>query len=136
MVGIDLNAIRHALAVARKRGYDEVELKFGGVGFQARLSSAGIPVAKPSTDPLGADEESHSGSIDLVAPVVGYYRAKGKPLDVGRKVQKGEILAVVSGLGLDTDVEAPADGEVVEVRVKPDQPVEYAQILARVEVTA
>jgi biotin carboxyl carrier protein len=50
-------------------------------------------------------------------------------------VERGEIVAVVSGLGLDTEVEAPAGGEIVEVRVKPDQPVEYGQVLARIEVT-
>ncbi len=136
MVSNDLNAIRHALALARKRGYDEVELTFAGVGFKARLAATPLRPAKPSGDAPLAEGEAAIGALEILAPVVGYLRTKGKPLDVGRKVQKGEIVAVVSGLGLDTDVESPGDGEIVDVRVKPDQAVEFAQVLARIEVAS
>jgi len=67
----------------------------------------------------------------VTAPMVGYYRAG--TLEVGAKVKKGDIIAAVAALGLANDIEAPADGEIDEVFVEPNQPVEYGQVLARIK---
>jgi len=135
MVATDLNAIRHALMLARSKGYDEVELKFNGVEFQARLTATQVASTRmQGTEPGSRDAVQSAADREITAPVVGYYRSKGKPLELGRQVRKGEVIGVVSGLGLDNDVEAPADGEVAEVLVKENQGVEYGQVLARIEV--
>ena len=135
MVGTDLNAIRHALTLARAKGYDEVELIFNGVEFQARLKATPAPAASSSglVDAARGGDKSPS-EWEITAPVVGYYRSNGKPLEIGRQVGKGEAVAFVSGLGLDNDVQAPAAGEVAEVLVKEGQGVEFGQVIARIEV--
>jgi len=133
MVGTDLNAIRHALKLARSKGYDEVELAFDGIEFNARLARSKASSFGPADDDSRAEETANS-TQDLTAPVVGFLHAQGKSLEVGRKVKKGEVVAVVSGLGLDNDVAAPIDGEIVEVNVHENQGVEYGQLLARIEV--
>jgi biotin carboxyl carrier protein len=133
MVGTDLNAIRHALTLARSKGYDEVELDFDGIEFAARLARSHTSSSKPDVEtPSGQD--ATTAMQDLLSPVVGFFHSNGKRLEVGRKVKKGEVVAVVSGLGLNNDVEAPADGEVVEVKVREDQGVEFGEILAKIEV--
>jgi len=136
MVGIDLNAIRHALALARTKGYDEVEIRFNGVEFQARLAATPAPTSQRTGEDDAARAELHqiAEKPAITSPVVGYYRAKGKPLEVGRQVRQGEIVAMVSGLGLHNDVESPATGEIAEVLVKEGEPVEFGQVIARIEV--
>jgi biotin carboxyl carrier protein len=64
--------------------------------------------------------------------LVGYYRPTKTPLAVGERVQHGQVVAIVSALGIANEVESTLSGEVVEVLVEPDQPVEYGQALALV----
>jgi biotin carboxyl carrier protein len=129
----EMEAIRHALTIARERGYAEVEVEFGELEFEASL----CPQPKQAPQMTSAialetgDYPESEGGVPIVAPMVGYYRAGS--LEVGARVRKGDIVAAIAALGLANDIEAPADGEVDEVLVEPNQPVEYGQVLARLK---
>lgn len=133
----ELEAIRYALNLARDKGFSEVDLRFGGIEFEATLSPNGVVPARG-----GEFIESESAAIELEepgtrlveAPCVGYFQQGKVPLSEGRHVQQGEIVAAISALGLANDVEAPFSGEIVDVLVTDGQPVEYGQPLARVKV--
>ncbi|HVL39865.1 MAG TPA: biotin/lipoyl-containing protein [Fimbriimonadaceae bacterium] len=134
---LDLDTIRHALAVARQQGYGELELAEGGEQFYARLLSDGVPTGQvEEAEADGAEAGDAPRVADVLAPVVGYYRTARPPLEPGNKVEAGAVIAHVHALGLDNDIESPVSGEVVEVLVQPDQPVMYGQLLARVKVEA
>lgn len=79
-----------------------------------------------------APEAKAAGPVVIEAPAVGYYREARDPLQPGRKVVAGEVVAIVSALGLENDVVSPATGEVIEVLARPDQPLEYGQAIAHV----
>jgi acetyl-CoA carboxylase biotin carboxyl carrier protein len=133
MVGPDLNTIRHALTLARKHGYDEVHLKMAGVEFSAKLSPhlystvSSTPISAEASEPL--DRE-------IVSPCVGIFKPSTKPLKAGQTVKVGDIVGEVTALGLPNEIESPLDGEVVEVCVKANDPVEYGQVIARIKVTS
>jgi len=122
------------LELARKHGFAKVELSTGDDQFRAYLmrdpapatavaASPDSPTAEPTEPPL----------LSIKATLVGYYQESAKPLAVGATVRKGDIVAVIAALGLGNDVESTVAGEVVEVLVEPDQPVEFGQILAKVK---
>lgn len=124
---MDLDLVRHALAVARRNGYAEVELGDGEGSFAARLA----PLPKGKAAPV-ADAPVADVPRDVTATLVGYYRAGKEPLAVGRTIRKGDPVGMVEALGIVTEVTSKVEGEVVEVLVEPGQAVEYGQPLARV----
>lgn len=127
MPDLDIDLVRHALGVARKHGFGEVELRVDEGAFFAKLLPG---VAAPADESDLALSEPQL--IPIKADLVGYYREVKKPLAVGASIKAGDVVAVVAALGIANDVESKVSGEVVEVLVEPGQPVEYGQVLARV----
>jgi acetyl-CoA carboxylase biotin carboxyl carrier protein len=132
MASLDLEVLRHALTIARERGYAEVEVADGDDEFKAKLE----PTPRRSKPAAVTPEEGDPAEPELLivkATQVGYYRPSENPLSVGRKVAKGDIVAVISALGLANDVEANVEGEVVQVLVQDGDPVQFGQALAQVK---
>jgi acetyl-CoA carboxylase biotin carboxyl carrier protein len=129
---LDLDTVRHALTTAQRLGYREVEVGMGDDHFHAKLTTA----VRPATaDHKALDTARGDGDFTVLkAPIVGYYREAEQPLAEGREVEKGDVVGYIVALGIANDVESKWDGRVVEVLVHQDQPVEYGQPLARIEV--
>jgi len=134
MAGLDAELIKHALSVARQHGFAEVEIEAGGAKFAASLEK-GKKQPKPVT-PVGHEESKSNGFMDIKAPLVGYYNQVRPALEPGKSVSKGDVVAVITALGLDNDVESPHSGEVTEVLVSDGDPVQYGQVIAKVKVSA
>lgn len=131
MASLDLEVLRHALTIARERGYAEVEVADGDAEFKAKLEPA---PKRPKAAAVAASSDPEEPKLLTVnATQVGYYRPSENPLEVGRKVAKGDIVAVISALGLANDVEANVEGEVVQVLVQDGDPVQFGQALAQVK---
>ena len=134
MAGLDSDLIKHALTVARQHGFAEVEIESNGAKFSASLEkSKKQPKPAPQT---AANEPKSNGFMDIKAPLVGYYSQARPALEPGKIVSKGDVVAVITALGLDNDVESPHSGEVAEVLVADGDPVQFGQVIARVKVSA
>lgn len=130
----DFDSIRHALSIARERGFAEVALEDGEIEFKAVLEPA--KSAKPrasAASTVGETADDIPAFADITAPLVGYYAPGRKPLAVGDKVSQGDIVAVISQLGIANDVESRVSGEIVEVLIEENQPVMFGQVLARIK---
>jgi acetyl-CoA carboxylase biotin carboxyl carrier protein len=87
----------------------------------------------------GADGADEAGVVR--SPLVGtYYSAAGpdsKPLvEVGERVEKGQVLCIVEAMKLMNEIEAESAGVVREIFAENSQPVEYGQPLFRIEADA
>ncbi|TVR59821.1 MAG: acetyl-CoA carboxylase biotin carboxyl carrier protein [Gemmatimonadales bacterium] len=76
--------------------------------------------------------------VDVKSPMVGtFYRAPSpgaEPFtDVGRRVSPGDALCIIEAMKLMNELEAEVTGTVREVLVENGEPVEYGQVLFRVE---
>src|SRR5438105_2407590 len=114
----DLEALRYALAVARNRGFAEVEIRSGASMFEARLDLSTRPANAPHQAAIGASEPAAPKGLEITATLVGYYEEAKPALQIGKRVERGERVATITALGLANDVEASVTGEVVEVLVK------------------
>lgn len=135
----DVDLIRLALETARERGFAEVDLESDGVKFSAKLEAKPVsqPVARVhSEDPPPVEIEAGPEVVDVISPCVGYFQQGSPGLQEGRSVAPGEIVASIQALGIANDVETAGLGEIVEVLVSDGDPVEFAQVLARVKVEA
>ena len=116
--------------------------------------AAGIPAqpapAPPSNAPVagsgsggGMDgapggAEVNPGWIEVKSPMVGtFYRAPAPDApafaEVGKKVTLGEPLCIIEAMKLMNELEAEVAGTVREICVENGEPVEYGQILFRID---
>lgn len=82
-------------------------------------------------------QEKESGGNIIKAPLVGtFYAAPGEEeepfVQVGSRVERGQILAIVEAMKLMNEIESDFDGIVTEILVKNGQAVEYGQPLFRI----
>lgn len=135
MPELDADTIRHALQVARRHGVSEIELESGENRFSALLSHVASPprIAPAGQAAVEVSSDAVPDALTIQSPCVGFYRPVDSIFVAGGKLEKGQIVATIEALGLANDVESPVDGEVQEVLVEPNQPVEYGQILATVK---
>lgn len=83
------------------------------------------------------NQDDQSGSL-VTSPLVGtFYAAPSQDLppyvQVGDRVKKGQVLAIVEAMKLMNEIESDFDGEIVEIYVENGQPVEYGQKLFRIK---
>lgn len=131
MKGLDLDAVRHALEIARRDGFAEIELTAGDDRFHAVLAPR---KAQPKKQAAEAVPDAGPEIKDVKSTLVGYFRPTLHPIQVGDRVSKGDVVGVVLALGLPNNVESPYDGEVTEWAVEPDQPVQFGQPILRLKV--
>jgi biotin carboxyl carrier protein len=103
-----------------------VEVELGSDRFEAKL----LP---RKSAPAARKSDVVKELKTITATAVGYYRSSPKPLLVGNRVESGDLVAEIIALGIAHEVIAKWSGKVEEVLVEPDQPVEYGQVLAKVD---
>lgn len=145
--------VKELIALLEGSGLAELEIETKD--FRIYLSKPGTQapaqvVAAPSVTPVVAptaapgpkaesaeapvSEEIPEGLHPVRSPIVGtFYRASApgaEPFtDTGKKVRKGQALAIVEAMKVMNEIESDVDGEVVKILVENAQPVEYGQIL-------
>jgi acetyl-CoA carboxylase biotin carboxyl carrier protein len=83
----------------------------------------------------GASDESW---IEITSPMVGtFYRAPSPDADpfieVGSPVSTGDTLCIIEAMKLMNELEAEVEGVVKEICVENGEPVEYGQVLFRLD---
>ena len=83
-------------------------------------------------------EERKNGWAEVESPMVGtFYRAPAPEapsyVEVGTRVSKGQTLCILEAMKLMNELESEVDGVVREICVKNAEPVEYGQVLFRIE---
>ncbi|HMS54281.1 MAG TPA: hypothetical protein PKA27_02680 [Fimbriimonadaceae bacterium] len=127
--------IRHALQVARDNGCTELELEYDDVKFEAKLMPISSPVAHHAVEPSGDSVTESDDTAPIKATAVGFFR-RADALFVGAHIKKGDVIGSIIALGLASEVESKVSGEVVEVSVEDDSPVQYGQEIGRVKVSS
>lgn len=129
----ELEGIRHALSIARDRGYAQVVVHDGDLKFKASLEpnrAKRVAEPEPESESAPSSQPEETGLQEIRSPLVGYFRAGDVPVAPGQVLKVGDVVGVVSSLGdIPYAVEATAAGEVSEVLVTSDQPVEFGQVL-------
>lgn len=88
-----------------------------------------------------AEPPNPSGWHEVKAPLVGtFYRAPAPDADSfveeGDQVQVNDKLCIVEAMKIMNEIESPVAGIVREVCVKNGKPIEFGQVLFRIEVAS
>jgi biotin carboxyl carrier protein len=134
MSSLSEQAIRHALKTAQERNFSFVKVKVGDVVFKANFSpNIEEDFEEEGFVEAGSSAMSNPSEISVVAPMVGYYHTVEPKLVVGSKINKGDLLAKISALGLFHEVHSPCDGELTQIIEQDNQPVQFHQVIAVIQ---
>ena len=89
-------------------------------------------------EPAPAPEPRKSTALEVRSPMVGtFYKAPepgSKPyVAVGDRVSKGQILCIIEAMKIMNEIESEYSGVVREILVEDAQPVEYGQVLFKID---
>lgn len=120
--------VQEILRLIDESGYDELELETPRFSLRFRRAGAALP----------ATQEHDAESIDVVAPMVGIFYRSPAPdappfVEVGSAVEEGTQVGVLEAMKLMNAVSAGARGTIVEVCVENAAPVQYGDVLFRVQ---
>ena len=100
------------------------------------------PVTAPESGSTAADvpkvEAAKSKYLEVKSPMVGTYYGAPEPgakpyLAVGDRISKGQILCIIEAMKIMNEIESEFDGVVKEILAQNAHPVEYGQVLFRVD---
>lgn len=95
------------------------------------------PTISPTTTTPPPETVPAKNLVDVTSPMVGtFYRspAPDEPVFVenGDQIRKGQTICIIEAMKLMNELEAEVSGEVVEILLQNGDPVEYGQVLMRV----
>jgi acetyl-CoA carboxylase biotin carboxyl carrier protein len=103
-----------------------------------RMTPAEAMPAIPDSDAAPRPEPAKVNLIEVKSPMVGTYYAQPEPgakpyVSVGQRIEKGQILCIIEAMKIMNEIESEFSGVVKEVVAVDSQPVEYGQVLIRVD---
>lgn len=103
-------------------------------------TAASAPESGAPADATPAETAGGAASnlVEVTSPMVGtFYRAPAPDappyVSVGDRVNKGDTLCILEAMKLMNELESEVSGTIVEICVENAQPVEYGQVLFRVD---
>ena len=110
------------------------------------MAAAPAPAAPPAAAPAAATasvplEDSKASYLEVKSPMVGTYYASPEPgakayVSVGDRIAKGQILCIIEAMKIMNEIESEFTGVVKEILAQAAQPVEYGQVLFRIDPNA
>lgn len=121
--------------IARLRASRLGELEVRTADWRIRLRrdpKAASRSASPTRSAGGGQAEPELNGSVARSNAVGYF-TPSPTLAPGQTVQAGDVIGLIDVLGIDQEVNAPADGIIATVMAEDGQAVEYGQALAEID---
>lgn len=108
------------------------------VTVPAPPSPAMVSAAPEPPQPLPETKATAANILEVRSPMVGtFYRAPAPDADpyvqLGDIVAPNQVLCIIEAMKLMNEIECEIRGRIVEILVENAQPVEYNQVLFRIE---
>jgi acetyl-CoA carboxylase biotin carboxyl carrier protein len=109
------------------------------------LLPAAVPAAAAAETGTGVEvprvESAKSKYLEVKSPMVGTYYGAPEPgakpyLTVGDRIGKGQIVCIIEAMKIMNEIESEFDGVVKEILAQNAHPVEYGQVLLRIDPNA
>ena len=147
---MDFDEITRILEMMREHDLIEFELERDNVKLRLRKAAAPLAPAAPAESirraadaavpsaetltPPPEDEPEDDTLVEVTSPIVGTFFCASEPgarpfAEVGETVTKGQVLCIIEAMKLMNEINAEADGVVVEVHVENEQAVQYGERL-------
>ena len=96
---------------------------------------APVPSVAPVAPSTTADDKKW---VDITSPMVGTFYAAPAPdedpfVSVGDRINKGDTVCIIEAMKLMNEIEGEVTGQIMEISVENGEPVEFGQVLMRVD---
>lgn len=162
---IDMEFLERLIKAIDESTLDSIEIERGGTRLRLAKSPPPQPIVTTagngggiSAPPAPAEIEIVSGDggsdvaeaepeavvrenlVEITSPMVGtFYRAPAPDTpaytEVGNRISEGDVLCIIEAMKLMNELESEISGVIAEICVENAEPVEYGQVLFRVEVS-
>jgi acetyl-CoA carboxylase biotin carboxyl carrier protein len=111
-----------------------------GVGSREQGGGSAAPAA-PAPSESTAAEVSDTSLVEIKSPMVGTFYAQPEPgaepyVRAGTRVTQGQTLCIIEAMKIMNPIDAEVAGVIKEIAVQDAQPVEFGQVLFRVDTNA
>ncbi len=148
---IDEKVVESLIRLLDESSLDSLEIERAGTRIRLSKSPSGAatvaasspptvpaPAAPPPAAEVDSGAAAGSGLTEVASPMVGtFYRAPSPEADpyvsVGDAVAVGDVLCVIEAMKLMNELECEVAGRVAEVCVRNAEPVEFGQVLFRID---
>ena len=149
---IELEFLQSLIRSLDQSSLDSIEVESGGTRIRlsksapSLLAMSGPPAVMPRTaqpEVVVAPEVEialppPSNLVDVKSPMVGTFYRSAAPdapsyVELGSIVSPGDTLCVIEAMKLMNELESEIEGRVVEVLVENAEPVEYGQVLFKID---
>ena len=108
----------------------------------AQAASVPAPVSiAPTTAPATSETENvpvATGSTEVKSPMIGTFYRRPSPdadsyAEIGKQVEVDTVVCIIEAMKVMNEIKAEARGVIAEILVEDTKPVEYGQVLFRIE---
>ena len=158
----DLRYVKKLVEMLDESSVDSIEIS-SDKGMKIRISKTpqqrgavqmtapmAMPALLPAAAPAAAAADAASAAVEapkaeqkskfleVKSPMVGTYYGAPEPgakpyLSVGERISKGQILCIIEAMKIMNEIESEFDGVVKEILAQNAHPVEYGQVLLRID---
>jgi acetyl-CoA carboxylase biotin carboxyl carrier protein len=161
-VEFSLEQVRELVTILNKTDITELTLESGDVRLSIRKSEnrfaptvvQPVPIAMSANSVVAAIDHASGNTgthtttiadsihakklVEITSPMVGtFYRSPAPDespfVEIGDTIKKGSTVCIIEAMKLMNEIDAESGGKIVEILVENNQPVEYGQVLMRVE---
>lgn len=155
---IDLDFLDRLIKALDDSSVDSLEIERGGtrVHLSKTPLHAAVPMAAPAmmhapvaaalpapeaAQPASGDAApgpSNPNLLEVTSPMVGTFYLAPAPdapayVEVGTRVKNGDTLCIIEAMKLMNELECEVTGTIAEICIENAQPVEFGQVLFRVD---
>jgi acetyl-CoA carboxylase biotin carboxyl carrier protein len=147
----NVKTIEHLIALMSQNDLSEIDLREGELRIRiqrgpravALTNAVAAPQANPAAVPAAPPQTSTKPErklVEIKSPTPGTFYSKPNPdaepyVREGARVQANTVVCLIEAMKLFTEIQAECAGTVREILVENGQPVEYGQVLFRVDPT-
>ncbi len=146
---MNLKEIKEMIALMNENGLTELELERDGLRIRLKKSNGQIEqlittaAAQPQINAVAAQEQQKEAAqienlIEIKSPMVGtFYRAPSPEsppyVEIGGQVNPDQAICIIEAMKLLNEIKAEVKGKIKEILVESGSPVEFGQVLFKVE---
>lgn len=143
--------IEEIVEMMDKYGLTEIDVEEEGVRIHLKKGVAGglpaiiphalaqqISAATKMEEAAPATKQEARNLIEVKAPMVGTFYTAPAPdapsyVQIGDVVNEGDVLCIIEAMKLMNEIKSEARGKIADILVDSGQPIEFGQVLFRIE---
>jgi acetyl-CoA carboxylase biotin carboxyl carrier protein len=142
---MELEDLKELISLLKETDITELQVEKDGTKVKIKrekiLTSLEMPLHKHAglqEKIMAETEEETRRVVTITSPIVGTFFRSPTPeaspfVELGSKVNKGQVLCIVEAMKLMNEIESDSDGIIVKILVENGQPVEYGEPLFLIE---